>query len=52
MNLVLKLSKMELDSYFTEWQCKICEETAHVDIVLHIDEPFYTDFNANLGEMH
>ena len=34
---------MELDSYFSEWQCKICEETAHVDTIVQIDEPFYMD---------
>ena len=35
--LFWKLSKMELDSYFSEWQYKICEETAHVDTILQID---------------
>ena len=34
---------MELDSYFSEWQCQICDKTAHVDTNLQIDEPFYTD---------
>ena len=39
---------MELDSYFSEWQCKICEETAHVDIIVQIDEPFYMDLDGKI----
>ena len=34
---------MELNSYFTEWQCHIYDETAYIDTNLQIDEPFYMD---------
>ena len=40
---------MELDSYFSEWQCKICEETAHVDTITQIDEPFIWIWMAKFG---
>ena len=46
--LFWKLSKMELDSYFSEWQCKICEETAHVDTILQIDEAFDMDLDGKI----
>ena len=39
---------MELDSYFSEWQCQICDETAHVDTNLQIDEPFYMDLDGRI----
>ena len=39
---------MELDSYFSEWQCQICDETAQVDTNLQIDEPFYTDLDSKI----
>ena len=46
--LFWKLSKIELDSYFSEWQCQICDETAHVDTNLQIDEPFYMDLDGKI----
>ena len=39
---------MELDSYFTEWQCHICDETVYVDKNLQIDVPFYTDLDGKI----
>ena len=39
---------MELDSYFSEWQCQICDETAHVDTNLQIDETFYMDLDGKI----
>ena len=35
---------MDWDTYFEEWQCYICNETAYVDTHLQVDEPFYGDY--------
>ena len=41
---------MELVSYFTEWQCHICEETAYIDTNIQTDELFYMDLDGEIWE--
>ena len=47
-SLLWELSKMELHSYFTKWQCHICDETAYNDTNLQIDEPICTDLDGKI----
>ena len=47
-NIVLKIVKNGIRFIFNEWQCKIYEETAHVDTIVQIDEPFYMDLDGNI----